>query len=49
MRGDEGVVAQVRVRGADPINLLDLAGAEGLAGIEIPDAGEQPLSPQLSS
>jgi len=40
VRGDERIIVQVRVGGADTINLLTLAGAEALARIEAPEALE---------
>ena len=46
VRGDKGVVIQVRVGGADAVNLLSLAGAETFARVETPQALEQCLPPQ---
>jgi len=42
--GDEGVIIQVGVGPADPVNLFNLAGAEGFMRIETPDALEQALA-----
>ena len=44
MLGDEGIIAEMRIRGADAINLRKLAGAERLVFIEAPDAFEQALA-----
>ncbi len=46
MVGDEIVVGQIRMLVADAVDLLDLAGAEALGGIEAPDTLEQSLPPQ---
>ena len=46
MRGDEGIVVQVRVGGIDAVNLLALARAEAFPRVEAPDAFKQSLPPQ---
>ena len=42
---DEVVVVEVRIRGINPRDFLELAGAEGFVGIQAPDAFEQSLAP----
>ena len=46
IRAHEGVIVEVRIGGADAVDLLLLSGAERLARIEAPDAFEQPLPAQ---
>ena len=46
MRGDEGIVVQVRVGGIDAVDLLTLARAETFTRVEAPDAFKQSLPPQ---
>src|SRR5262245_52831245 len=43
---DEGVVVQVRVGTVDAVDLLRLAGAEPLVGVQAPGALQQPLPAQ---
>src|SRR5436190_8980253 len=42
----EGVIGEMRVSGADAIDLLHLAGSKRLVRLEAPDAFEQALTPQ---
>src|SRR5437588_10792926 len=46
MTGDKVVVDQIGIVAADAVDLLRLAGAEGLLGREAPEALEQALSAQ---
>lgn len=44
MLGDEIIIAEMRVGGADAINLRKLAGAERLVLVETPEAFEEALA-----
>ena len=41
---DEVVVVELRIRGINPGDFLELAGAERFVGIQAPDACEQSLA-----
>lgn len=43
---DEVVVVELRIRGINPRDFLELAGAERFVGIQAPDAFEQSLAAQ---
>ncbi len=46
VRAHEGVVVEMRVGGADPVDLFLLARSQGLVRVEAPDAREKPLPAQ---